>query len=172
MNPDLALASVNIGRSLSSQRMYIEFALNALYRSAIPASPSSIDRQHLASSVLQRRWMTWDMFQHILRVADDRYGREAPHPVADGDVESEKCPRHELGRRVCTCWCRIATYSDDLRTPLGSKYIVLRDGFRYPEKLLHGPWTDDKVSFLRYLVYFEAGSMDRDSSTLGEVAAK
>lgn len=64
-----------------------------------------------------------------------------------------------------------ATYFDELWpfkfTKIG--YLGFAEGFRVPEKLLHGPWTSDKSSLLYVLVSFN-GSIDWEGSMAGETA--
>ncbi|RMZ74191.1 60S ribosomal L14 [Pyrenophora seminiperda CCB06] len=48
-------------------------------------------------------------------------------------------------------------------------YLAFAQGFHIPEKLLHGPWTEDKASLLYTLVSFN-GEIDWEGSMAGETA--
>jgi large subunit ribosomal protein L14e len=49
------------------------------------------------------------------------------------------------------------------------KYLSFAEGFRIPEKLLHGPWTEDKAALLYVLVSL-SGEIDWHGSLAGETA--
>jgi len=48
-------------------------------------------------------------------------------------------------------------------------HLAFAQGFHIPEKLLHGPWTEDKASLLYVLVSL-TGEIDWEGSMAGEVA--
>ncbi|ORX96028.1 hypothetical protein BCR34DRAFT_578921 [Clohesyomyces aquaticus] len=48
-------------------------------------------------------------------------------------------------------------------------YLGFAEGFRIPERLLHGPWTEDKASLLYVLVSLN-GEIDWEASMAGETA--
>ncbi|KAF1997675.1 hypothetical protein P154DRAFT_440526 [Amniculicola lignicola CBS 123094] len=50
-------------------------------------------------------------------------------------------------------------------------YLSFAEGFRIPEKLLHGPWTEDKTSLLYVLVALN-GEIDWEGSLAGETAVE
>jgi large subunit ribosomal protein L14e len=52
---------------------------------------------------------------------------------------------------------------------IGFPYLSFAQGFHVPEKLLHGPWTQEKAKLLYVLVSLN-GEIDWEGSMAGEAA--
>lgn len=153
MNLNLPLVTPSIANQLSHERTYIRFAINVLYRHEDGQEPDI----PTISRMLACRWMSWELFNKVVnqtyhRAQQDSTGRATEDDLSDS---ADDVSRPELDRP----W---------LQSPMGFLHLPPRCGI--PAKLLKGPWTSDKVSFLYYLVWSGLG-IDWEHSTVGEVAA-
>lgn len=138
-NLDLPLASPHIASKLSTPHCY-----HAVCNHFLTSNLNDRPRQtRLQSRIFALRWMTWSFFQsHVTKT----YARAG-------------CLCGESG-------CAVPIWPPDFTNPLAMSanmghlpqlsYIKCR----IPAKLLHGPWTADKVQFLRFLVSTTSMTVD------------
>ncbi|KAK5017793.1 hypothetical protein LTR39_001349 [Cryomyces antarcticus] len=141
LNPDLPLASEKIGKQLSNEPFYLAFCAAVFYHQPklheyATYKPQWIPEQvALQTRVLKCRWLTWDVYQKYAYCAHARYNM---YLRAENMKKSERMQwKPNFGR-----------YDD---CHLDEWYMEVARGCRIPQKLLRGPWTDDKIDFLHYL---------------------
>ncbi|KAK6433219.1 hypothetical protein LTR95_010604 [Oleoguttula sp. CCFEE 5521] len=122
-NLDLPLASPRLASQLSGKQMQWQLTKQALSPMIHCTSTASSQELRRAERLLSCRFMTWTFFAQWL---DDQAGPQLD--VQPGSFASTD--RHQI---------------DQWRSLRPSADLVI------PVKLLHGPWTRDKISFLRVL---------------------
>ncbi|KAF2503057.1 hypothetical protein BU16DRAFT_27762 [Lophium mytilinum] len=150
-NHFLPQASSLVGSKLSCEHIYMHFCFQGFFYYHDNA-PSPIHQRWLFS----RRWMTWSLFQNYAIKAYEEYHRR----VYDGGTQCGY-PISRFRPEVCFIkreWNRFGR--PELRPPNFSPSNEDTDTFhpylnaihcRIPPKLLHGPFTADKLAFLRFL---------------------
>ena len=139
LNLDLPLSSPHIASKLSGAHCYLAACFEYLYT---PIG-DRIRQSRLQSRIFASRWMTWQFFQIFVTKAYE----------AAGCV----CGQHE---------CEKAIWPPDFANPKSMQFSIghlTRLSYikcRIPPKLLHGPWTEEKVQFLRYLVCTTSMTVD------------
>jgi large subunit ribosomal protein L14e len=179
MNIALPRSSRTLARNLSSEHIYVEFCMRALY---ITRNKPGVFSK-LQSQLLQCKFFDWSFFLRYARKAyhevltlptepcDQLYGdwlyddqvceesiSEAVHAPMDPGLLTNLIPQsiypqgHVIGPRLSRL-----------------NYLGFAYGFFIPEKLLRGPWTTEKASFLYSLVCLH-GQIDLEGSLAGETA--
>lgn len=159
MNLSLPRASPDLGLILSSQAVMMEFVMRTFFHTVEHRIVNTRDRKvtsdpTIQSELLACRFFTWNFFLSYVQKAHstliaqrgkiwETAGVEVPGPK---DFEGLWPYR----------FTRIT-------------YLALAEGFRIPEKVLHGPWGDDKASLLYVLVSL-GGEIDWQGTMAGEIA--
>ena len=132
MNSNLPLASKILLKKVSAKPIFIKFALNALARTS-PLSDSD-EAPELQGRVLRSRFFTWPFLLDCYEKALDLFQAQNSEPVE----------RHI--RASAFFWTKLlrdrpslaGMLRFDIETPI-------------PNKILHGPWTHDKIRLLEHL---------------------
>lgn len=164
MNMALPRASHDLGRSLSSKTVIMEFCMRSFFNT-VDHKASILHRQKVGSSrwpsdpivqsdLMSCRFFTWPFFLTYVERARGALVKQRGRLWADASVTIPD-----------------ALYFDGLWPLKFTKirYIGLATGFKIPEKLLHAPWTKDKTSLLYVLVSMN-GEIDWEGSMAGETA--
>lgn len=125
-NLDLALASPGLQAQLSSPHVFLKHACRTLQPVLGRAGGDVADDSVLsaAARLLNCRFMTWDFFKLWL---DEQWeSRQLPDSTSPGSHTAHEYRRLWLLLEPCC-------------------------GLLPPRKLLHGPWTEDKINFLSVL---------------------
>lgn len=110
--------------------------------------------------------------------ADDDYLTGLHNPWLGSEQEGQVCVGIGLREGLVTMWQPflgdLGEIDANWRDHISFRFNQWRitdcfDGCRIPEKLLHGPWTDEKCEFLEILIRGNA-SVDWIETTSGEVA--
>lgn len=165
MNVALPRSSPHLAAMLSDEHTRLEFSLRAFYCNGLLLNDNSADMPRLHSELLACRFFTWSYFQVILRRVHERYVKE--HKLLDDEHLSACsnifCP-HSFFPVAADDW------KVDLWKVEHTPYLQM-GAFQIPEKVLHGPWTSDKVEFLSLLVKLN-GRVDWEDTSTGEVATQ
>lgn len=158
MNISLPRASTELGRRLSSKAVTMEFTMRSFFQT-VDHKANIRDRKITSNPIIQSkllacRFFTWEFFMDYVNKAHTAMIKLRGKIWEDAGVEV-KGPKDFKG-----LWPFMFT---------GVTYLSFAEGFHIPEKLLHGPWTDDKAKLLYVLVSF-SGEIDWESSTAGETA--
>jgi len=155
-NFNLPLCSPRIAAKLSSPSMYIAACDYAFAFSHQRAMSESLQKR-----LFSRRWMTWAFFRrYLLR-----------------DVDPNSCPcwlillGYDEGRNPCHLPIKptdISCRADRTRKLSWIKNI----NCPLPTKLTHGPFTPDKIQFLRLLLRATNMSIDRADKEAIRIAAR
>lgn len=158
MNPALPRCSRDLGAKLSSHAIEMSFTMQAFfhtvdhrtnYRDRLVTSDAS-----LQSNILTCHFFTYDFFLKYVQRAQDAMVKLRGKAWAATGVTIPG-----------------VSYFDGLWPYKFTKipHLAFAQGFHIPEKLLHGPWTEDKASLLYVLVSL-TGEIDWEGSMAGEVA--
>ena len=148
----LPMSSIVFSRLLSAEHIYVRFACELL-RSQQCATTA-------LSRMLQCRWMSWRIFQKAVRECFAKAERQAAGEQSDDEDDPPQDPPH----------IQPPNFNDPVneeRLP----YLNLRAPVQLPEKVLRGPWSSEKSSFLYYLIWHHVG-IDWSLSSRGEVATQ
>lgn len=158
MNTSLPLASPLLGRKLSSTAVTLEFTMRTFFHT-VDHTTTYRDRKkrgdaRLQSHLLARRFFTWHFFRAYVQRSHDAM-------IALRGKAWEKAGVEVPGLKLFDdLWpFRFTTIP----------YLAFADGFRVPEKLLHGPWDEGQVNLLYVLVSL-GGEIDWEGSMAGETA--
>lgn len=158
MNISLPHASPLLGRKLSSRAVTMEYTMRTFFHT-VDHKTNYRDRKKtsdptLQSQILACRFFTWDFF---LKYVD----RSHDAMISLRGKAWEKTGVEVPGiRQFDGLWpFKFTTIP----------YLAFADGFRVPEKLLHGPWDEGKVNLLYVLVSLN-GELDWEGSMAGEMA--
>lgn len=158
MNISLPRASPLVGRKLSSRAVTLEYTMRTFFHT-VDHKTNYRDRKKngdrmLQSQLLSCRFFTWNFF---LRYVD----RSHDTMIALRGKAWEKAGVEVPGvRQFDGLWPFRFTMIP---------YLAFAEGFFVPEKLLHGPWNEDKANLLYVLVSFN-GEIDWEGSMAGETA--
>ncbi|KAH7116770.1 hypothetical protein B0J11DRAFT_537515 [Dendryphion nanum] len=166
MNVSLPRASPDLGRKLSSRAVCMEFTLRTFfgsvnYRKAHKLKRSYLRCQEEGSEILQSelltcRFFTWSFFLDYVQKAHDALAN------LRGKAWKSAGVRVPCVEAFDGLWPFKYTKIN---------YLGIAEGFRIPEKLLHGPWTEEKASLLYVLVSL-SGEIDWEGSLAGETATQ
>lgn len=158
MNPSLPQASPEIGQKLSSRAVTMEFVMRVFFHT-VDHKANIRDRKitsdpNIQSQILTCRFFTWGFFLAYVQRAHDAMVKLRGKAWENTGVEVPG-----------------AKYFDGLLPFKFTKvtYLSFAEGFRIPEKLLHGPWTEDNASLLYVLVSLN-GEIDWKGTMAGEAA--
>lgn len=158
MNISLPRASPLLGRKLSSRAVTMEYTMRTFFHT-VDHKTNYRDRRKdgnpkLQTELLACRFFTWDFFLKYVDKSHDAM-------IALRGKAWEKTGVEVPGvKQFDGLWpFRFTTIP----------YLAFADGFNVPEKLLHGPWDEDKVNLLFVLVSFN-GEIDWEGSMAGETA--
>lgn len=142
-NIALPTCSPSLGRKLSSHAVTMEMTMRSFYHT-VDHKSTARDRARTSDPVkqtrlLSRRFFTWDYFLKYVARAEST------------QIKSRG-----------TAWKETSLVTPGIKDfdglwPGGFTkipYLGFADTFYIPQKLLQGPWTDDKASFLYVLVAF------------------
>lgn len=158
MNISLPRASHEIGRKLSSRAVIMEFVVRSFFWTVDHKAPirsrAITSDPILQSQLLECQFFNWPFFLSYVEKAHDALIQLRGRAWKDTGV---KVPG--------------ANYFDGLWPFKFTmiKYLSFAEGFHIPEKLLHGPWTEDKAALLYVLVSLN-GKIDWYGSLAGEAA--
>jgi hypothetical protein len=149
-NTSLLQASDLIARKLSS---------NLMYKSACDHQLTEVHGDRALQTQAQTfmfasKWMTWDFFQDWIT---QRYG---PIGCLCGSTERDHKDPANSGHCFDAQW---PPNFEDATTMVFSRSHLPQIAFvkgHIPIKLLRGPWTPDKISFLRFLLWITAMTVD------------
>ncbi|KAF1836035.1 hypothetical protein BDW02DRAFT_522078 [Decorospora gaudefroyi] len=155
MNISLPRCSPILGRKLSSRAITLAFTMKSFfhtvdhrtnYRDRLVTSDAA-----LQSAILSCRFFTYDFFLRYVEKAQDAMIMET--------WEATGVAIPKASSLDATCPSKVSKII----------YLSFADGFHVPEKLLHGPWTQDKARLLYVLVGLN-GELDWEGSMAGEAA--
>jgi large subunit ribosomal protein L14e len=158
MNICLPRASHDLGRKLSSKAVIMEFCMRSFFYT-VDHKANIRDQKVTSDPVIQSdllrcQFFTWPFFLAYVERARNALVKLRGRLWVDAGVTVPD-----------------ASYFDGLWpfkfTTI--KYLGLAEGFKIPEKLLHGPWTPDRTSLLYVLVSMN-GEIDWEGSMAGETA--
>lgn len=158
MNMSLPRASHSLGRKLSSSAVIMEFVMRSFYHT-VDHKTNHRDREktgdpEIQSQLLTCRFFTWSFFRTYVERARSTLIQQRGRIWKDASVDVP------------------GLKSFDGLIPfkfLEVNYLAFAEGFRIPEKLLHGPWSVDKAALLYVLVSLN-GELDWRGSLAGETA--
>lgn len=158
MNIALPRSSPTLGRKLSSRTVILEFVLRSFFHT-VDHSTNYRDRKttgdpFIQSQLLGCRFFTWSFFRIYVQRARQTLIEQRGDIWKDASYQPEGLEAF-----------------DGLFPFKFSKitYLGFAEGFCIPEKLLHGPWSKEKASFLFVLVSL-SGELDWEGSMAGEIA--
>ncbi|PSN63752.1 hypothetical protein BS50DRAFT_612077 [Corynespora cassiicola Philippines] len=158
MNIALPQASPDLGRRLSSRAVIMEFVMRSFFHT-VDHKANIRNRKvesdpELQSQLLACKFFTWEFFLAYVNKAHDALVRSRGRIWKDASVEIPGVAHFD----------RLWPFKFTKVT-----YLSFAEGFRIPEKILHGPWTDGKASLLYVLVSLN-GEIDWEGSLAGETA--
>lgn len=154
MNISLPQSSPRLASQLSSEHVFLDFSIRALcaveLRSLAPESHEEYVRRQ--SQLLQCRFFTWSFYntyaQRAYKLCNGTCGTD--HNLSLDDPPS------------------IAKSTFNGKAPV---CLQVADGCHVPDRLLKGPWTADKTTFLYSLIWLGA-IIDWTGSSAGETATQ
>ncbi|KNG50017.1 hypothetical protein DDE82_004607 [Stemphylium lycopersici] len=156
MNIALPRCSHSLGKKLSSRTIAMEFTMRSFFHT-VDHRTNYRDRAvtsdaALQSDILSCRFYTFDFFLAYVQRAHDAMVKLRGNAWPGVSIPD-------------------ASYFDGLWPYKFTKisHLAFARGFHVPEKLLHGPWTDEKASLLYVLVSL-SGGIDWEGSMAGEAA--
>lgn len=160
MNMSLPRSSPSLGRKLSSRAVTLEFTMRSFFHTVDHKAPyhnrKTTSDATLQSALLSCRFFTWDFFLAYVRKAHDAMIDVRGRIWKDAGVEVPGVEHFD------GLWPFKFT---------NVAYLEFAEHFLVPEKLLHGPWTEDKTALLYVLVSLH-GEIDWEASIAGEVAKR
>lgn len=141
-------------RQLSHERIYVRYVVDTLWKECPSCSEERADevcdKAPTISRILQCKWMSWHIFKTAVRELQSRTAKERIVPEGERNyvVALNFDNPHEQGQL---------------------DYLHLQPSVQIPKKLLQGPWTQEKVEFLYYLIWSNV-SVDWERSSRGEIA--
>ncbi|PVH94078.1 hypothetical protein DM02DRAFT_603082 [Periconia macrospinosa] len=158
MNISLPRASPALGRKLSSPTVSMEFVMRSFFHT-VDHRTHYRDRKvtsdpAIQSDLLACKFFTWKFFLTYVEKAHSTLIKQRGKIWEDAGVEVPG-----------------PTYFTNLWPFKFTKvtYLSFAEGFKIPQKLLHGPWNKDKASLLYVLVSL-GGEIDWEGSVAGELA--
>lgn len=149
MNISLPRCSPDLGRKLSSHYIRMTFTMRTMFDSTDAKDPLISQNQF---QLMKSKFFTWSFFLDYVKAAHATVLKR----------------RHKA-------WTTVVVPDVSYFNPLWPfkfrqvRYLGLSETFTIPEKLLHGPWNEDKASLLYVLVAF-GGEIDWHGSMAGETA--
>ncbi|KAI8934911.1 hypothetical protein NX059_008581 [Plenodomus lindquistii] len=160
MNISLPRCSPTLGRKLSSRAVTMDFTMQCFFHT-VDHRTNHRDRYRncmgnpaLQSEVIASRFFTYDFFLAYVQRAHDAL------------IKLRGKAWKETGVKVLGVEAFQGLWPYRFNQ---IAYLGFAEGFHIPEKLLHGPWSDDKASLLYVLVSLN-GEIDWEGSMAGEAA--
>lgn len=158
MNIALPRCAPNLGRKLSSRAVAMDFTMQSFFytmdHNTIGRYQKRPSDPALQSELISCRFFTYEFFLAYVQRAHEAIVKLRGRAWKETGVQV-------LGVEAFNgLWPYKFTQI---------QYLGFAEGFHIPEKLLHGPWTDDKASLLYVLVSFH-GEIDWIDSLSGEAA--
>jgi hypothetical protein len=158
MNISLPRASLDLGQKLSSKAIILEFVMRNFFHT-VDHKTNYRDREVTSDPVVQSellacRFFTWSFFLAYVEKAHSTLIKQRGKIWEKAGVE---VPGPSYFDKLWPFKFTTITY------------LSFAEGFNVPEKLLHGPWTVDKASFLYVLVSLN-GEIDWEGTMAGETA--
>lgn len=162
MNIDLPLASPALLHKLNSEHIKMNFTVRALYW------PSEQDRTdgtnglpEMQGRLLSRRFFTWDFYRRYARKALELYGSWPWLEAQESGPSMEQVLRDDDFREMDHFVLR-ADRVEEI-----DPFLRFHNKTAMPEKLLKGPWDEDKHLFFRFL-FVQEFQLDHEASTSAE----
>jgi hypothetical protein len=155
LDPNLPLSSLHISAQLQDFHIYNELCDYAFGYSTPPSFAKPQRCVENQTELFQRRWMTWPFFKQYLtkRVPPSACGC----PVYLSCNEPGGCSEFQLETKDPNT-TGVKTFSKVPYGGSGPQPLDIRGAL--PKKLTRGPWTEDKLSFLRCLLRITRMSVD------------
>ncbi|KAJ4351448.1 uncharacterized protein N0V89_006790 [Didymosphaeria variabile] len=141
-NLALPLTSHYIAAKLSHKSTYYAVCTQYLKKRLIHNPNVSLNQTRLFAS----KWMTWEYFKSFLFDAFEHIGCLCGKTAQEGCFDAQWPPNFEDATAM--------TFS---RSHCPALTFVK---CRLPVKLLHGPWTQDKIQFLRFLLWMTSMTVE------------
>ncbi|EOA90360.1 uncharacterized protein SETTUDRAFT_103177 [Exserohilum turcica Et28A] len=110
------------------------------------------------TQIFASKWMTWDFFQSWCIRRFETAGCLCDHTPEDGCFDAQWPPNF-----------------NDATTMIFSRSHLPRLSFvkgRIPKKLLRGPWSQEKIEFLRFLLWITSMSVDWNDPETAKIAVE
>lgn len=147
-NLDLPPTSSTMNSQLSGKQLQWEITCDALSPVILRDEGNDATPEQLASAtrLLNSRFMTWDRFRNWLEYQRAAQSLDIAEPDPSSDTASQSC------------------YADI--------WMALRPSTRLlpPFKVLHGPWTSDRVAFLNVFSLYPNGCLSPLDGIVAEIA--
>ncbi|CAO2652074.1 Nn.00g003570.m01.CDS01 [Neocucurbitaria sp. VM-36] len=151
-NVTLLKASTRIGAQLSSEYVYSRTCNHHLTRVLDDRSEQSAAQTYIFAS----KWMTWAFFKSWITRRFGPKGCLCDLSPDDGCFDAQWPPDFEDATRM-----------------VFSRSHLPRLAFikgRIPKKLLHGAWTQDKIQFLRFILWITSMTVDWSDPETRQIA--
>ena len=200
-NVHLPLASPYIALALSSEHLYTKLVLLAFsgrIETGRTGSHAVLPSASFQTTIMSRRWFSLDLMkrcqvlfaQEVLEkerpkspweITSDVKAETIAHGHCVGETSTQVYHRNHLCERIQTMQAAIVTW---VQVDRENSSIIHRfplcvtrprverfEDVLLPEKLLHGPWTDEKLDLLEMLC--KAGAtVDWVNTSAGEIAER
>lgn len=157
-NISLPLSSHVFATKLSAESIYLRFAVETLYEDECK-EPG--DKSSTVSQMLQCRWLSMRILLAALQQCYDKAKHRYDVNCKETLEETHEYVLPDLP----------PTLKDPQRRLPNQSYYHLHSPVQLPQKLLRGPWTEEKTSFLLCLIWQGVG-IDWNMSSRGEVATQ
>ncbi|KAF1962312.1 hypothetical protein CC80DRAFT_159028 [Byssothecium circinans] len=142
-NLALPLASPHIAAKLSEDYIYNEICTNYLTQRG---TYDRIERSKNQTRLFAAKWMTWDFFKTWITKTYEPKGCLCGRTKEEGCFDEQWPPNWE-----------------DVTTMVFSRSHLPALAWvkcRLPSKLLRGPWTKEKIEFLRFMLWMTSATVD------------
>ena len=141
-NLALPLVSHHIAAKLSDDYIYHTVCAEYLTANQHPRAEQSINQSRIFSA----QWMTWDFFKVFLVKTYEGNGCLCGKSPEEGCFDAQWPPEWKDATKMVFSRSHLPELS----------WVKCR----IPAKLLHGPWTSDKIQFLRFLLWITPMTVD------------
>jgi hypothetical protein len=155
LQPIFVASSYNLALAQASNLMGARLSDEYIYNSACAhylgdACNSHAERSTAQAFIFSRKWMTWAFFKTWIVKAYGPKGCLCGRTPTEGCFDAQWPPNFE-----------------DVTTMVFTRSHLPRLAFirgRLPPKLLHGPWTPERIQFLRFLLWLTSMTVDWSDS--------
>jgi len=157
LEPIFLLSGCNIALLKASPYLGMRFSNLDIYNSSCDAQltrvqPINTNRSANQTVIFASRWMTWTFFKSWIMRRFKQAGCLCGSTPDEGCFDAQWPPDFEDITQMTYSRCHLP------------RLAFLKA--RLPKKLLQGPWTQDKVQFLRFLLWITSMTVDwADSET-------
>lgn len=150
-NAALPLASPHLGAKLSSQHLYHDVCDNYLAQRL----PDRVHQKNCQTDIFAAKWMTWDFFKSWV------LGHFEPIGCLCGRTEAEGCWDKQ--------WP--INWEDASQMPFSRAHLPVLAWIncRFPRKMFTGEWTQDKIEFLRFLLWITSMTVNWADEEMREI---